>query len=490
MTRNYIGALALVGLIASPAAAQDAKAVLGAASKAMGMGSLTSITIYGSGANFGLGQSNNANDQWPRTNLNDYVRSIDFASSTSRATAVTWTAPVTAPVAVQGVFQQNITATNTAWIQQLEIWTTPWGFIKGAMANNATLDGPNPAVPNTRVITWMTTQKAPSGISYKVVGYLNPKNMVQRVDTWLENPIFGDMLIENDYSNYREALGGVMYPANVVQKRGGQPTFEAQILGANMNPSNIAQLVTPPPPPAGRGGGPGGPGAPGVAPQASSEKLAEGVYRITGGYISMAIEMKDHIVLFEGGPQSEARSQAIIAEARRVIPNKPIRYSILTHHHFDHSSGLPAVVAEGITIVTHENNKAVLTRALTAPRTLAPDSMSKSGKKPVIETVQEKRVLTDGVRNVEIYHIQGLPHAEGMLVVYLPKERILGFADMFNAPAANDPVPNPPIVGTQVFIANVVDRLKLDFDTVVSVHAPNPDRNYSRAEILKSLGRN
>jgi glyoxylase-like metal-dependent hydrolase (beta-lactamase superfamily II) len=296
------------------------------------------------------------------------------------------------------------------------------------------------------------------------------------------------MLIENDYSNYRAALGGVMYPANIVQRRGGQSTFEAQILGANMNPSNIAQLVTPPPPPAGRGGGPG---APGAAPQtASSEKLADGVYRITGGYISLAIEMKDHIILFEGGPQSEVRSQAIIAEAKRVIPNKPIRYSILTHHHFDHSSGLPAVVAEGITIVTHDNNKAFLMRALTAPRTLAPDSMSKSGKKPVIETVAEKRVFTDGTRNVEVYHVQGLPHVEGMLVVYLPKERILGFADMFNAPPANDPVPNPPVVGTQVFMTNVIDRLKLDFDTVVSVHAPNPDRNYSRAEILKSLGRN
>jgi glyoxylase-like metal-dependent hydrolase (beta-lactamase superfamily II) len=280
----------------------------------------------------------------------------------------------------------------------------------------------------------------------------------------------------------------VKYPANMVQRRGGQPTFEAQILGANVNPANITQLVTPPPPPAGRGGGPG---APALGPQtASSEKLADGVFRITGGYVSMAIEMKDHVILFEGGPQNEARAQAIIAEARRVIPNKPVRYSILTHHHFDHSSGLPAVVAEGITIVTHENNKAFLTRALTAPRTLSPDSMSKSGKKPVIETVAEKRVFTDGTRNVEVYHIQGLPHAEGMLVVYLPKERILGFADMFNAPPANDPVPNPPVVGTQVFMANVVDRLKLDFDTVVSVHAPNPDRNYSRAEILKSLGRN
>ena len=72
----------------------------------------------------------------------------------------------------------------------------------------------------------------------------------------------------------------------------------------------------------------------------------------------------------------------------------------------------------------------------------------------------------------------------------IPKEKILAYADMFNAPPPNDPVPNPPVVGTQVFIANVVDQLKLDFDTAVSVHAPTPDRNYTRAEILKSLGRN
>jgi len=491
MTKQSLGALALALCLATPAAAQDAKAVLTAVSKAMGMDNLTSITIYGSGANYNLGQSNNANDAWPRNNLNDYVRSIDFATGTSRATAVTWGAPVTGGPAVQGAFQQNIGSNNMAWAQQLEIWTTPWGFIKGAMANNATMGGATAATPGMKTITWMTTQKAPSGVSYKVVGYINNKNLVARVDTWLENPVFGDMLVENDYSNYREALGGVMYPATIVQKRGGWPVFDAQILGAKMNPENIAQLVTPPPAPAGRGAGPGGPGGPGGAPPAAaSEKLADGVYRITGGYIAMAIEMKDHIVLFEGGPQNEARSQAIIAEAKRVIPNKPIRYSILTHHHFDHSSGLPAVVAEGITIVTHANNKAFLTKALTAPRTLAPDSMSKSGKKPLIETVQEKRVMTDGSRTIEIYHVQGLPHADGMLVVYLPKERILGYADMFNAPPANDPVPNPPVVGTQVFVANVVDRLKLDFDTAVSVHAPNPDRNYTKAEILKSLGRN
>ena len=110
MLKKGFGALALAVVIAAPAAAEDAKGVIAAASKAMGMDNLTSITIYGSGANYNLGQSNNANDQWPRNNLSDYQRSIDFASGTSRATAVTFAAPVTGGPAVQGAFQQNITA--------------------------------------------------------------------------------------------------------------------------------------------------------------------------------------------------------------------------------------------------------------------------------------------------------------------------------------------------------------------------------------------
>jgi hypothetical protein len=78
-------------------------------------------------------------------------------------------------------------------------------------------------------------------------------------------------------------------------------------------------LVTIPPPPAGRGGGPGGPGGPGAAQGPTSEKLAEGVYRINGAYNALAVEFADHIFLYEPGPQNEARSQAIIAEAKKVI---------------------------------------------------------------------------------------------------------------------------------------------------------------------------
>ena len=176
MKKAWIAAVALVALLPAAAVAQDAKTVIANASKAMGADGLNSIVFYGSGANFGLGQSNNANGEWPRTNLNDYVRAIDFTTSTSRATAVTWAAPVTGPVAVQGQFQQNIGAAQAgSWAQQLEIWTTPWGFLKGAAANNANRQGAQ-TVGGQRyqVVTWMTTQKSPGGPAYRVVGLHQP----------------------------------------------------------------------------------------------------------------------------------------------------------------------------------------------------------------------------------------------------------------------------------------------------------------------------
>src|SRR5437870_3688239 len=278
--------------------------------------------------------------------------------------------------------------------------------------------------------------------------------MVEKVQTWLENPVFGDMLVEAEYTQYREGANGLKFPAQIVQKRGGWTTFSAYILGAHANPANIQQLLTPPP--AGQRGGAGGAGGgQQAAAGPTSEKLADGVYRINGAYNSLAIEFSDHILIFEPGPQNEARAQAIIAEAKRLIPNKPIRYGVISHHHFDHTSGLPAVVAEGITIVTPEVNKAFLTTSLSAPRTLAPDSLSKSGKKPAIEGFKgDKRVFQDATRTFEVHVIKGLPHADGLVIGYLPKEKILVYADMFNLPAANDPVPNPPVTGTIVFMDN------------------------------------
>src|SRR5687767_6719677 len=183
MTKIF-AAIALVGLLAATAttaAAQDAKTVIANASKAMGVDGLNSVTFYGAGANFNLGQNNNANAPWPRINANDYVRSIDFTQPASRATWVTYAAPVTGGPAVQGNGQQNITPANMAWAQQLEIWITPWGFLKGAAANNATVQAQTVAGRRFNVVTFNAPVKSPGGQPYRVVGYIGPQGLVERV---------------------------------------------------------------------------------------------------------------------------------------------------------------------------------------------------------------------------------------------------------------------------------------------------------------------
>jgi glyoxylase-like metal-dependent hydrolase (beta-lactamase superfamily II) len=485
MTRAWSVALALAAVLSQAVGAQNAQSVIGGASKAMGIDGLNSIHYYGVAQNGNLGQNNNANQPWPMANANDYVRAIDFTQPASRATWVTYAVPVTGGAASQGNGQQIITSQNTAWAQQLEIWITPWGFLKGAAANNATTRAQTVAGRRFQEVTFNPAAKSPSGQPYRVVGYINDQNLVEKVQTWVEHPIFGDLLVEAEYTHYRTGAGGLKFPAQIVQTRGGWPTFRAYILGAHANPPNLQTLLTPPKGGAAGGGGGGGQQAAGP----TSERLADGVYRIIGAYNALAVEFADHILLFEPGPQNEGRAQEIIAETRRVIPDKPIRYGVISHHHFDHTGGLAAVVAEGITIVTPEVNRAFLTNALSGPRTLLQDALAKSGRKPMIEGFSgDRRVFQDGTRTFEVHVIQGLPHADGLVVGYLPKEKILVYADMFNLPPPGDPVPDPPVVGTMVFLDNI-ERLKLDVDRILSVHRLNPDRLTSVADIRASLGR-
>jgi glyoxylase-like metal-dependent hydrolase (beta-lactamase superfamily II) len=451
----------------------------------MGIEGLNSIKLWGSGASFQVGQNNNAEGPWPRTNLNDFNRWIDFTQPATRASATTWAVPVTGGAAAQGPFNQFAGPQNLSWGQHLEIWTTPWGFLKGAQANGATVENVTREGIDFRVVTWSPPQKSPAGQPYKVVGWIGPDSLVHAVETWVEAPVLGDLRVETTFENWRD-LGGLKFPSTITQKRAGWPTFEAQLLGVQANPADIADRAVAPPPPNFPAPPPA---APGAAPPPASEQLAPGVWRIRGAYNALAVEFADHVVLFEPGPQNDDRARAIIAETKRVIPGKPIRYGVISHHHFDHTGGLAAVVAEGITIVTPRVNARFLDRALSAPRTLAPDAIPASGKRPEVEGFAgDLRVFEDETRRLEIHVIKGLPHADGLVVGYLPNERILVYADMFNLPPADNPVPNPPVVGTGVFLANI-ERLALQPERIMSIHSLNPDRLTSVADIRASLGR-
>jgi glyoxylase-like metal-dependent hydrolase (beta-lactamase superfamily II) len=345
--------------------------------------------------------------------------------------------------------------------------------------------------------------KSPSGQMYTVTGYINNQNLVTKVETRVEHAVVGDLLHEFEYSNYRN-MNGVQVPGRIVQKQAGLETFNADITAATPNPSNLAELLTPPPAPA-RGGGGGAPaaapaggrGAAAAAPaggrgapqgggggggqQAAAppvEKLGDGVFKIGGNYVSLAVDMGDHILVVESG-QNDARGMAVMAAAKQAIPNKPIRFVVNSHPHFDHASGLAAAVAEGATIVTHNNNEEVLERLLSGPRTLIGDSLSKvSTRRTNVVTGVGDRDVRKGT-NGKIVELHRIPneHSDGMLVVYLPAEKTLWSADIT---VVN---PNPGQLGVVRSTVAALDRLKLDFNAFIPAHPPNPDRPLTRADL-------
>jgi glyoxylase-like metal-dependent hydrolase (beta-lactamase superfamily II) len=478
-----MSAALLTTLAAMSVSAQDARAVLGGVSSALGADTLQSITFSGSASNVNFGQTKSISGPYTLIPITNYTRAIDLNASASRATGQT---PPAVPGGMPGNFNQNITGMQTAWAQQLEIALTPWGFLKGAAANNAMLRTQRMNGKNYRVVSYNPPQKAPSGQPYLVTGYINEQNEIERVETRLEHPVLGDLLVENLYSGY-QMFGTLKAPTRMTQRRAGFPIFEATITSATANPANIAALLTPPPAPGRAGGAAAGAApqaaAPPAAPAVETQKLAEGLFRITGGYVAIAADMGDHIVVLEG-PQSEARGLAVIQAAKAAIPGKPIRYVVVTHPHFDHSSGLAPFVAEGATILTQENNKDFLEKALNSPRTLVGDTLAKANRKAKVEGIGERKVLKGGTNVIELHHVQGLEHSDGMLLAYMPNQKILFSAD-FNVPAPN--APPAPVNPSFVVLQQNIDRLKLDYDRFITVHPPVPDRPLTRADVQAAL---
>jgi glyoxylase-like metal-dependent hydrolase (beta-lactamase superfamily II) len=505
---------------ATNAMAQDAKTVIADAQKALGdvksitySGSARDVSFQQCGANAKAMVCQGTHD--PMRQIDNYVRVVDLSAPASRhgGTANNIGAGGSTTVAPSNFFQQvtpQQADTAQPWAQSLEFYITPWGFLKGAADHNATARKQG----STTVLSWSPKVMAPSGKAYTVNGYINNRNQVERVETWLGENIMGDMHIVATYSGWKDFGGGAMAPAKIVQTRGGWPFFEVDVTAAKANPPDAATLVPAPQRGGGPGGAPGGGapgggaprggGAPGGAPGAAGappaggaaqagagrggpggpggggpggapapltvtvEKLGEGLYRYTAGqgsYDSMIVEFKDHLMMLEAG-QNEARALAYIAEAKKQFPNKPIRYVMNTHPHSDHTGGLPALVAEGATIITHRNNQEFFERALNTPRTLLTDTLAKNPKKARVEAVGDKKVYSEGDRVVEFHHVPGAPHSNGLLIAYFPKEKIL-FQGDFSLPNK----PGEPANDHVKALAPVVKKLNLQFDRYINVHA-------------------
>lgn len=214
------------------------------------------------------------------------------------------------------------------------------------------------------------------------------------------------------------------------------------------------------------------PAAPGPIP-VTVQEVAGGVWFLSGQtHHSLVAEFSDHLMLIEA--PNEPRTMAVLAKARELRPNKPVTTLLVSHHHIDHTSGVRAAVAEGVTeIVTHRSNVAYLQEVLKRPHTINPDLLAKKPGKPVkITTIDDQGVVKDSAMTINLYHLRDNTHADSLLLIYFPNGRVLTQADVYmpndrRNVIAGEPLGHAPWLRN--LLANITVR-KLQVDWMVPLH--------------------
>jgi glyoxylase-like metal-dependent hydrolase (beta-lactamase superfamily II) len=483
--------LAVVCSLAVGAGVYAQQGALQTAATTLGVNNIKSLQITASGRMYSVGQNYVASDPWPEVPVKQYTALVNFDTASARVELLrtmgptmprgggapftgdqrqiqvvsgnyAWNVPVAPAGGQQPPAQPNAAAQPE---RMLAVWALPQGFVKAATMNNA----------NVRQARGGTEVSFTVGGKYKMVGTVNAKGEVEKVQTWVDQPIVGDMLVETTYSGYKD-FGGVTFPSRIVQTQDGFPALDITVTAVTANPAAdiaVPENVRNAPPPA--------------APMVASEKLADGVFYLTGQtHHSLAVEMRDHIVVVDL-PLNQARAEAVLAKAKELIPNKPVRYVVTSHHHWDHLGGIRAAMDEGATIVTHNSNKSFLERVAKTPHTLGPDRQAASRKGVKIQTVGDEGTLSDGTRTIKLYRLQGYEHTGDMLITYLPKEKIVAEPDAFTPPPqAGTPLISPAVIYAKALYDNI-QRLKLDVQVIAPFHG---NRKSDMAELARAAGVN
>ncbi len=534
--------LAIAGaFICGVAAAQDLPPgyvdpdpILRAAAEAIGAANLRCVTISGNGYTGMVGQQrlHGYEVDWPRGKpLTNYRRTMNWEAGTmveefdrepghnpaSWKYGLGWRGGTPRQTNTRQQFMVN---GRHAWhvdgpendpvparpedaeLWQLDLWLNPHGFLKAAMVPGANpravwrwelgelgRDGATTAPEKVTVVSITVLDK------FRVDATINNEHLLQRIHTWVPDPVLGDMNYEHEFSNasYVDLGNGVRFPTGWHHHEGWDDNFQAQSTNAGHNafggtfadirpnvcedpvavPDNVRQAAFP--------------------VRVTTQELADGVWFLGGAsHNSVAVEFSDYVAVVEA-PMDEERNLAVIEEIARLVPDKPIRFLVNTHQHHDHIGGLRTYMHIGATIITHWKNYDFYTRDVLnyAPRTLKPDMVAlwpptELAEGYQYETVRENHWLNDGTRTMHISYVQPLAHVEGMLIAYLPTERILIEGDLFDTTGPGEPHPTASTSANQSLYRHV-QRLGLQVETIVPIHGqPVP---WSVFSILVESGR-
>jgi len=458
----------VVGVLAAAASmtgsANAADPTLERAAAAMRLNDLKSVRYAGDGWGWTFGQAYKPGEAWPKIKLNSWSRTVNYETGAMKEEIVLTRAEATGGGGYPHTGSQRneqYLYGNYAWNQTPggpapgprfvndrvhQLWITPYGVMKAALRHNAVV-GKGSANGKS-----MTTISFTEPGRFRALAYLDNGRVV-RVESRVPDPVLGETDVVTTYDEYSD-FGGFAFPRRIKQTAGGYPVLDLTV--REVVPNAPADIALPDP-------------VRNATERVAVDKVADGVWFVGGGsHNSVAIEMKDYLILVEA-PLNDGRTVPVINEVKKLVPGKPIRYLINSHHHFDHSGGVRAAAGEGATIITQAQSKAYFQKTLATPSTIAPDHLAKSGKKGKVEAVDDKKLISDGVRTVEIYRTADSHHSDTLLMVYLPKEKLLIEADSFTPGPPNSPPPavlNP----NNTNLVDNLQQLKLPVDRILPLH--------------------
>jgi glyoxylase-like metal-dependent hydrolase (beta-lactamase superfamily II) len=420
------------------------------------------LTIEGEGVNYNLGQDMKPEAATQQFAVTNYKRQIDVANGRQRVEQTRTPKfaffqgpqPQTQVQGLDGAIAFNVNPKGAARVapqaesdRVIDLYHHPLKLLR------ATLD-PKTTIANVRQTGSARQADITTAAGPVVTLTLDAAGSPVSASTKTAHPNLGDVVITTTFSDYQD-VSGLRLPAHLITKVDDFTTVEIHATRQTID-TDVGDLAAP--------AAVAGPRPSPPPINVTAESVGKGVWLLGGGsHHTALVEFSDHLMLIDA-PQSEARTLAVIAKAKETVPNKPVQQLVTTHHHFDHTAGLRAAIAEGTDVITQAGNKEWVERMASRPHTIQPDTLAKKPTRLVVEPVEDMREIKDQTQIVQLFHVAGNPHSDTMLMAYIPRDRIIIEVDAFGAGSAVNP-----------YAANLLENIqkrKLRVDRIVPLHGP------------------